>query len=113
MIGEVFAGERPGPAPAADPFSQADPATAGTILTAAGFTDVEFTGVHEPVCYGPDAASALRVMLSLQMTKDLLAPLAAASTGRELGQLRAALAHTSPVVACCSTRAWLITARRP
>jgi SAM-dependent methyltransferase len=114
VIGEVFAGEQPAPAPAADPFSLADPAAAGTILTAAGFTDVDVTGVHEPVYYGPDAASALRVMLSLQMTKDLLAPLDAARTGQALGRLRAALAtHQSSGGVFFDSRAWLITARRP
>ena len=58
VIGEIFAGEQPAPAPAADPFSLADLATVGTILTAAGFADVNITGVHEPVYYGSDAASA-------------------------------------------------------
>lgn len=113
VIGEIFAGEQPAPAPAADPFSLADPATASTILTAAGSTDMDVTGVHEPVCHGPDAASALRAMLSLQMTKDLLAPLDAASTGYALGQLRAALAtHQSSGGVFFDSRAWLITARR-
>ncbi len=113
VIGEIFAGEQPAPAPAADPFSLADLATVGTILTAAGFADVNITGVHEPVYYGPDAASALRVMLSLQMTKDRLAPLDAASTGYALGQLRAALAtHQSSGGVFFDSRAWLITARR-
>jgi SAM-dependent methyltransferase len=113
VIGEVFAGEQPAPAPAADPFSLADPATAGAILTTSGFTDVDVSGVHEPVYYGPDAASALRVMLSLQMTKDLLAPLDTARTKRALGQLRAALtAHQSGSGVFFDSRAWLITARR-
>ena len=114
VISEVFAGEQPAPAPAADPFSLADPATAGTILTAAGFTAVNVTGVHEPVYYGPDAASALRVMLSLQMTKDLLAPLDAARTGHALGQLRATLTtHQGSGGVFFDSHAWLITARRP
>jgi ubiquinone/menaquinone biosynthesis C-methylase UbiE len=114
VIGEVFAGEQPALAPAADPFSLADPAAAGTILTASGFTDVDVTGVHESVYYGPDAASALRVMLSLQMTKDLLAPLDAARTGQALGRLRAALVtHQSSGGVFFDSRAWLITARRP
>jgi ubiquinone/menaquinone biosynthesis C-methylase UbiE len=52
VIREVFVGEQP--APAAGPFSLADPATVGGILTASGFTDVDVTGVHEPVYYGPD-----------------------------------------------------------
>ena len=114
VIGEIFAGEQPAPAPAADPFSLADPAAAGAILATSGFTDVDVTGVHEPVYYGPDAAGALRVMLSLQMTKDLLAPLDAARARRALGQLRAALAtHQSSGGVFFDSRAWLITARRP
>ncbi len=112
VMGEI-AGERPTPAPAADPFSLADPDTAGTILAAAGFTAVDVTGVHEPVYYGPDATSALRVMLSLQMTKDLLAPLDAARAKRALGQLRAALAaRESGSGVFFDSRAWLIIARR-
>ncbi len=70
---QVFAGDQPTPAPAADPFSLADPATAGAILATSGCTAVKITGVHEPVYYGPDAASAVRGMLSPQMTKALLA----------------------------------------
>ena len=75
---------------------------------------VKITGVHEPVYYGPDAASALRGMLSLQMTKALLAPLDAASAGHALSQLRAALAnHHSSGGVFFDSYAWLITARRP
>jgi hypothetical protein len=114
VIDELFTGEPPAPAPAADPFSLADPATAGAILATSGFTDVNITGVHEPVYYGPDAATALRAMLSLQMTKDLLAPLDATRTEHALGQLRAALAtHQSGGGVFFDSRAWLITARRP
>ena len=75
---------------------------------------MKITGVHEPVYYGPDAASALRGMLWLQMTKALLAPLDAASTRHALGQLRAALAnHHSSGGVFFDSYAWLITARRP
>ena len=97
------------------PFSLADPATAGAILATSGFTAVKITGVHEPVYYGPDAASALRGMLSLQMTNALLAPLDAASTRHALSQLRAALAnhHHSSGGVFFDSYAWLITARRP
>jgi hypothetical protein len=53
-------------------------------------------------------------MLSLQMTKDLLAPLDAARTGHALGQLRAALAtRQSSGGVFFNSHAWLITARRP
>jgi hypothetical protein len=59
----------------------ADPATAGTILTTAGFTDVDVTGMHEPVCYGPRRRQRPPRHPSLQMTKDLIAPLDTARTG--------------------------------
>ena len=51
------AGGRPSGGP--DPFSLADPPTVTEILAAAGFADVAFTDVHEPVYYGPDVAAAL------------------------------------------------------
>ncbi len=114
MIREVFAGEQAPPAATADPFSLADPATAGAILTASGFTDAAVTGLHEPVCYGPDTATALDAVLTLQMTKDLLAPLDAARSQHALNQLRAALAaHQSRNGVLFDSHAWLITARRP
>ena len=114
VIRGAFASEQPASAPAAGPFSLADPATAGGILTASSFTDVDVTGVHEPVYYGPDTASALHTALTLQMTKDLLAPLDAARTARALGQLRAAVAaHESGSGVWFDSHAWLIAARRP
>jgi SAM-dependent methyltransferase len=42
-----------------DPFSLADPPAVEALLEAAGFADVIFTDVHEPVYYGPDVAAAL------------------------------------------------------
>src|SRR5260370_302050 len=61
------------------PFSLADPAVAGGILAAAGFTDVSFTDVHEPVYYGPDTAVALDVVGGLRSTRELLAGMDAAA----------------------------------
>jgi ubiquinone/menaquinone biosynthesis C-methylase UbiE len=48
-----------------DPFSLADPTVTEGILAAAGFTDVGFTDVHEPVYYGPDGAAAFDAVLRL------------------------------------------------
>jgi SAM-dependent methyltransferase len=113
VIREVFADGHPQPAIGADPFSLADPATVDGILTAAGFTDVDVTSVHEPVCYGPDTTSALHAVLTLQMTKQLLAQLDAARADRALDQLRAALAvRDTGSGVYFDSRAWLITARR-
>src|SRR5207342_3747191 len=98
----------PRPAPDADPFSLADPATVDGILTAAGFTDVDLADVREPVCYGPDTTSALHAVLTLQMTKQLLAQLDSARTKRALDQLRAALAaRDTGSGVYFDSRAWL------
>ena len=48
-----------------DPFSLADPTVTEGILAAAGFADVSFTDVHEPVYYGPDSATAFDAVLRL------------------------------------------------
>lgn len=103
------------PAPAAgDPFSLADPATVEGILTAAGFTEVEFTAVREPIYYGPDTAGACDAVLALRMTKDLLAELDATQTERALDRLRATLAaHDTGNGVFFDSRAWIITAHRP
>ena len=42
-----------------DPFSLADPPDVSEILETAGFVDVAFTDVNEPVYYGPDLDAAL------------------------------------------------------
>ncbi|HYU67519.1 MAG TPA: methyltransferase domain-containing protein [Jatrophihabitantaceae bacterium] len=101
------------PAPGADPFSLADPATTDGILAAAGFTGVDVTGVHEPIYYGPDTASALDAVLNLKMTKDPLARLDAAQTDSALDRLRAALAaHDTGRGVYFDSHAWIVTARR-
>ncbi len=46
-----------------DPFSLADPTVTEGILAAAGFAEVSFTDVHEPVYYGPDSAAAFDAVL--------------------------------------------------
>jgi hypothetical protein len=80
-------------------------------MNAAGFTDVDVTGVHEPVYYGPDAESALDAMLTLRTTKDLLAPLDASHAASALDQLRASLAaRQSRRGVYFDSCAWLITA---
>ena len=113
VISEAFADAHPVPAPGADPFSLADPVRVDGILTAAGFTGVDVTGVHEPICYGPDATSALDAVLILKMTQDLLAGLDAARTERALDRLRSALAaHDTGRGVYFDSHAWIVTARR-
>lgn len=114
-IREALTGSNP-PAPTArdlEPFSLADPTTTRRILTAAGFADVDFTAVHEPVYYGPDPDAAYDAALRLRHARDLLASLDPATAETATDRLRATLAahHTDNGVVLDS-RAWIITAHR-
>jgi len=96
-----------------DPFSLADPPAVTEVLEAAGFADVTFTDVHEPVYYGPDVAAALNWVRGFTSTSDALNQLDAAAADRALGRLRAALAaHTSDDGVWFNSRAWIVTAHR-
>jgi SAM-dependent methyltransferase len=102
----------PPPAPGG-PFSLADPALAGGILAAAGFTGVRFTDVREPVYYGPDADVAFDVVRGLRSTKDLLGGMSAAQAEAAVDRLRAALAaHQTGAGVLFGARAWIVAARR-
>jgi ubiquinone/menaquinone biosynthesis C-methylase UbiE len=96
-----------------DPFSLADPPTVKEILGAAGFADIAFTGVHEPVYYGPDVAAALDWVRGFACTSEVLKRLDPAAAARAVGRLREALAaHLSDDGVWFNSRAWIITARR-
>lgn len=60
------------PAGAADPFSLANPPIVTEILEAAGFADIAFTDVREPVYYGPDVAAALDWVRGFTRTSECL-----------------------------------------
>lgn len=94
-------------------FSLGDPAVTESILVGAGFTDVDFSDVHEPVYYGPDSATALDAMLRLLKYDDLLADLDAAAADEARARLRATLeAHETADGVYFDSRAWIVTARR-
>ncbi|HEV7722145.1 MAG TPA: methyltransferase domain-containing protein [Iamia sp.] len=96
-----------------DAFSLADPTVTEGILAAAGFADVGFTDVHEPVYYGPDSATALDAVLRLLKLEDLLADLDATAAEQARTRLRAILdAHETDDGVHFDSRAWLVTARR-
>lgn len=102
------------PSGGADPFSLAEPPVVTQILGAARFADVAFTDVREPVCYGPDVASALDWVCGFTCTSEVLGRLDPAPAARALGRLRAALAaHMSDDGVWFNSRAWIVTARRP
>jgi SAM-dependent methyltransferase len=96
-----------------DPFSLANPATVEGVLDAAGFADVSFTDVHEPVYYGPDVAAALDWVRGFTCTGEILRRLDPAAAARAVGRLRETLsAHLSDDGVWFNSRAWIITARR-
>jgi SAM-dependent methyltransferase len=93
-------------------FSLADPTVTEDILAAAGFAEVSFTDVHEPVYYGPDSATALDAVLRLLKYGDLLADLDAAAAEQARTRLRATLdAHHTDGGVYFDSRAWIVTAR--
>jgi ubiquinone/menaquinone biosynthesis C-methylase UbiE len=97
-----------------DPFSLADPAATEGILAAAGFADVSFTDVHEPVYYGPDSASAFDAVVRLWEFRNLLGGLDATAAEQARTRLRNTLdAHNTGGGVYFDSRAWIVTARRP
>jgi len=104
--------DQPGRGP--DPFALGGPAVARGILTAAGFAEVGFADVDEPVYYGPDPAVAYDLVLGLRDPKDLLAGMDAAAAGRARQRLRTTLEqYDTGSGVFFGSRAWIITARRP
>ncbi len=96
-----------------DPFSLADPDATEALLRTAGFTDVRFAEVHEPVYYGEDGATAYDLVLGLRATGEYLAPLDAATAQDARRRLRGMIeAHTTESGVFFDSRAWIITARR-
>jgi SAM-dependent methyltransferase len=96
-----------------NPFSLADPPTVTEILEAAGFTDVTFTDVREPMYFGPDVAAALDWVRGYAYTNEVLNRLDPAAAARALGRLREMLAaHMSGNGVWFDSRAWIVTARR-
>jgi len=96
-----------------DAFSLADPTTTEGILAAAGFTEVSFSEVHEPVYYGPDSATAFDAVMRLWDVKDVLANLDSAAAEEARTRLRAVLdTHNTDGGVYFDSRAWIVIARR-
>ena len=123
VIGDALAGGRvvpdpppgsPDPPPGSpDPFSLADPATVEGILEAAGFAEVGFADVQEPVYFGRDAATALDFVSGFSSSKALLAGLDAVERRNALDRLRATIAaHDTGHGVLFDSRAWIVTAHR-
>jgi len=98
---------------AMDPFSLGDPAAVTTILDGAGFVELSFTDVHEPVFYGPDVAVALDWVCGFADVKTTLQQLDPAATERALTRLGRTLeAHARSDGIWFDSRAWIVSARR-
>jgi SAM-dependent methyltransferase len=96
-----------------DPFSLADPPTVTGILQAAGFADVSFTDVHEPMYFGPDVGAALDWVGGFACTRNVFSQLDPAAAARALRRLRDMLAeHMDDDGVWLDSRAWIVTARR-
>jgi SAM-dependent methyltransferase len=93
-------------------FSLAETDVVEAILQKAGFAEIAFTEVHEPVFYGADVDTAYHIICSFKNTKDFLARLDADATQRALDQLRRMLAdHLTADGVLFDSRAWIVTAR--
>ena len=102
------------PPPGADPFSLGDTGATTRILEEAGFTDVDFQAVCEPVFYGHDVDAALSIVRGFQDTEAALAGLSDGEAARAVERLRDTLAahRTAERGVALDSRSWLVTARR-
>ena len=93
------------PASGPDPFSLAEPARVESILGAAGFVEVAFADVHEPVYYGPDAGGGVRPRARHE---DDEGPArghgGVGGAGARWPGCASSSPPTTPARACCSTR---------
>ncbi|GAA4223623.1 hypothetical protein GCM10022254_01150 [Actinomadura meridiana] len=96
-----------------DAFSLADPPTVRNILEGAGFVDVAFTDVHEPVYYGPDVTAALDWVRGFTCANEALNGMDSDAAARVLDRLRAVFAsHLGDDGVRFDSRAWTVSARR-
>jgi SAM-dependent methyltransferase len=94
------------PPPGGPHFSLGDRDHTDALLRAAGFGDVEFTELREPVCYGPDAATACEFALGLKDVQELQ------PTDEAATRLREAFAtYETPGGVLLGARTWIVTAR--
>jgi SAM-dependent methyltransferase len=102
------------PRPGADPFSLGDAEATAGILECAGFDDLRFEDVHEPVLYGDDVDAALATVRGFQDTRAALASLSDDGAARTVERMREMLAghHSDERGVVLDARSWLITGRR-
>jgi SAM-dependent methyltransferase len=99
------------PAGAPGPFGQAERAGAAAVLAAAGFADIEFEGVAEPMWFGSDAKDAHSFVLG--QLGWMLQGLDGVRRRQALDDLQATLAsHATSSGVFYQSATWLIRATR-
>lgn len=95
------------------PVAFADPDRVTQVLTGAGFTDVRFDSIDEPMFMGPDADAAYRAIARTSIVKGLTAELDDAARADAMNRLRETVeGHETPRGVLFDASAWLVRARR-
>jgi SAM-dependent methyltransferase len=114
ISGALAAGrELPAPSPdAPGPFALSDPDRVRSVLTSAGFTDIELDGTTAGMWFGNDADDGHRFVLGLMGW--MLGGLDDAGRARASDALHATMAaHATPEGVLFESAAWTIQATRP
>ena len=99
---------QPPPPDGPGPFAFGDPARVSALLTAAGFAEPEFREVRNPLRYGPDVATAERVVLGI--VRRHLVDLDDDTRAEAVAGLRCDLAdHLGPDGVSYPSAMWIIT----
>jgi len=100
------------PRDAPGPFALSDPDRVRSVLTSAGFTDIELDGTTAGMWFGNDADEAHRFVLGLMGW--MLGGLDDAGRARAIDALHATMAaHATPDGVLFESAAWTIQATRP
>lgn len=100
------------PPEAPSPFALADPDRVRAILSIAGFTNISFQGLHEPMSFGPDPDDAFDFVSGL--TEWMREGLDDARRDAALASLRTTIAeHTTEHGVCYQSATWIVSARKP
>jgi SAM-dependent methyltransferase len=103
------------PAPpngAPGPFALADPDGVRTLLTSAGFDDVEFESVEQPIYFGVDAEDAWEFVSGQGIVRGLTQDLDDTTRADALAALKQVLAdHATDDGVLLDAASWIITAR--
>lgn len=114
---ESLAAGRDLPLPAPDapgPFCFADPTRGRAVLADAGFDDIVFDGVEEPMWFGADPEDAFGFLSRQGVARFLLRDLPPAARDEALARLRASVdAHVADEGVVYPSAIWIVSARRP